>query len=122
MAATYGGSLIFGYSVSIRHQCLPPAQQVNGFFGLSGTQSLWGGLRGRVFVVRGLWFGEDLATLNGMEDVYHTYIDGIARDLVDTRGRAWPWVLLEPPEVAPRVLRDARGFYLPYQGTLRGLL
>lgn len=122
MAATYGGSAIFGYSVAMAHMLNPPAQQVNAFFGLSGLSSLWGGLRGRVFLVKGVWFGADLATLNAAESGYLTYIDGIARTLVDTRGRSFDWVLVDPPRVGERVLRDDRGFYLPYQGTLRGLV
>lgn len=121
---TYGGAAIFGYSVTITHTLNATAEQLNAFFGLSGTQSLFGGLRGRVFQVKGVLFGQDMATLNAAEATYLSFIDGVARDLVDTRGRTWPSVLVKAlvPPPQGRVLQDARGFYLPYKGLLQGLI
>src|SRR5690348_770772 len=107
MAATYGGAAIFGYAVSMQHMLNPPAEQLNGFFGLSGVSSLFGGLRGRVFAVKGLWFGASLGDLNAAEAAYVTYVDGIARTLVDTRGRSFDWVKVTPPQPGERVIQDA---------------
>jgi hypothetical protein len=122
MPASYNGSNIFGYAVQMQHMLNPPAEQLTSFFGQSGVASLFGGLRGRVFAVQGLWFGEDLSTLNNAESNFNSYVDGIARTLVDTRGRSWNFVLVKPPQPGGKVLRDGRGFYLPYRAALVGLV
>jgi hypothetical protein len=122
MAATYNGQAIFGYSVTMPHVVNPPAEQINAFFGVSGQQSLYGGTRGRVFEVSGLLYGADLIALNAAEDLFLSYIDGIARVLVDTRGRAWPNVICRTFQPQGRVIRDNRGYYLPYRALLTGLI
>lgn len=121
--ATYDGVDIFGLAVQMAHVLNPTAEQLNAFFGLSGTQSLYGGTRGRVFTVQGVLFGADLAALNAAEALYHSYIDGIARTLVDTRGRTWDQVLVKAPfQPEGRVLQDGRGYYQQYKGLLVGLV
>lgn len=119
--ATYDGINIFGLAVKMAHALNPTAEQVNAFFGLSGQQSLWGGQRGRVFEVSGVFYGETLADLNDAEALYLSYIDGIARDLVDTRERNWSSVLVKALQPGDRMLRDGRGYFLPYKGMLIGL-
>jgi hypothetical protein len=123
MPATYDGNSIFGRSVTVRHVLNPPAEQVNAFFGVGGLQSLFGGSRGRLIVVTGVLYGTDISDLNAAEATLASYCDGIARTLVDGRGRPFPSVLLRPAEVSGRVLQDADGgCYLPYQVSGLGLL
>lgn len=122
MAATYNGEAIFGLAVTMVMALNPPAEQLNEFFGISGRQSLFGGLRGRVFETSGVFFGATLIDLNAAEALFDSYHDGIARVLVDTRGRAWPSVLVRSKQPGGRVIRDARGFYLPYKALLTGLI
>lgn len=120
--ATYDGFNVFGRSVAIAHALNPPAEQINAFFGVSGTQSLFGGLRGRVFLISGVFAGVDVSALNAAESLFLSYCDGIARTLVDTRGRTWFYVKLKPPQVADRVLSDGRGLYLNYRSAAQGLV
>lgn len=122
MAATYNGEAIFGLAVTMPHVVNPPAEQLNAFFGVSGQQSLFGGMRGRVFEVSGVLFGVTLMELNNAEGLFLSYIDGIARVLVDTRGRAWPSVIVRTFQPNGRVIRDARGFYQSYRALLTGLI
>ena len=121
--ATYDGVDIFGYAVQMAHVLNATAEQLNAFFGLSGTQSLYGGQRGRAFTVQGVLYGQSIADLNAAEALYHSYLDGLARVLVDTRGRTWPQVLVKAPfQPQGKVLQDARGYYQPYKGLLVGLV
>lgn len=122
MSATYDGAAIFGLAVKIRMTPNPPAEQRTAFFGVTGQLSLYGGGRGRMFSVDGVLFGETVADLNAAEALLLSYADGVASDLEDTRGRVWPQVLLLTFQPAPKVLQDPRGFYLPYQATLAGLI
>jgi len=119
--ATYNGEDIFGYAVTMIHVLNPTAEQLNAFFGLNHQQALWGGQRGRAFEVTGLLHGADATALNNAEALYHSYIDGRARTLVDTRGRTWSSVLVKQFQPGGKVLQDNRGFYLPYKGLLVGL-
>ena len=57
MAATYDGIAVFGRSVRIDESENPAAWQFASFFGLDGVFSLFGGTRGRAFVVRGVFAG-----------------------------------------------------------------
>jgi hypothetical protein len=120
---TFDGANIFGAAVQFQHQAHPAAQQVNTFFGVSGTQTLYGGGRGRMFLVRGILLGAALADLNAAEANFLSYADGVARTLVDPRGRVWPNVLFRG-EFQP----DPRGPYptpsgwaLPYRAIFHGL-
>lgn len=122
MAASFGGDLIFGGAVRVRHVANPPAEQVNAFFGIGGLQSLYGGSRGRTFLISGVLAGTDDADLSAAEANLNSYVDGIARVLVDTRGRSWPSVILRPPEVGQIIAAADGSRYLPYQMTALGLL
>ncbi|WP_422932028.1 hypothetical protein [Singulisphaera sp. PoT] len=118
---SYGGDSMFGYAVKMKMVVNPTAEQLNQFFGISGSQSLYGGTRGRTFLVDGLFAAEDLDTLNAYEGNFLSYLDGIARTMVDTRGRAWANVLLRQLEPGEKILHDQRGLYLPYKAMFNGL-
>lgn len=120
---TYDGASIFGAAVQFQHLPQPCAQQVNTFFGVNGTQSLYGGGRGRTFLVRGILQGATMADLNAAEAAILRYADGVARTLVDPRGRPWPNVVFKG-EFQP----DPRGPYstpggwaMPYRAVFYGL-
>src|SRR5215207_6501495 len=119
--ALYDGTNIFGFAVKMMMVENPTAEQLNAFFGLHGLQAIFGGLRGRTFTVDGVFFGVYVAALNASRALWFSYVDGIARDLVDQYGDTWPQVLVKPFQPANRVLYDARGYYLPYRGVLVGL-
>ena len=120
---TYNGVNIFGAAVQFQHLAHPNAQQVNTFFGVTGTQTLFGGGRGRTFLIRGILLGATLDDLNAAEALIQSYADGVARTLVDPRGRSWPNVIYRG-ELVP----DPRGPYptptgwaLPYKAVFHGL-
>ena len=125
MAATYGGNAIFGEAETIVHAVNPSAQQLNEFFGVSGRQSLWGGFRGRVFMANGVLFGSGTAGINAVEAAFASYAgDGVARVLIDARGRAWPSVLCESFSPDGRVKLDANSgmYFFAYKATFTGLV
>ncbi|WP_165221957.1 hypothetical protein [Aquisphaera insulae] len=120
---TYDGNNIFGAAVQFQHVAHPNAQQVNTFFGVNGTQSLFGGQRGRIFLIRGILLGASLDELNAAEATLRSYADGEARILVDPRGRTWPNVIFrgEFHSDAQGPLRTVRGWALPYRAVFHGL-
>jgi hypothetical protein len=120
---TFDGANIFGAAVQFQHLANPTAQQMNTFFGVSGTQTLYGGGRGRMFLVRGVLLGATTADLNAAESALLSYADGVARTLVDSRGRVWPNVLFrgefQPDPRGPYATRS--GWALPYRAVFHGL-
>jgi hypothetical protein len=92
---TYNGSPMFGLVTSFQHVANATAQQIDAFFGVSGNLALFGGARGRVFMIAGTFHEYDIGTLNADEALVMSFADGIARTLVDTRGRAWPNVIFK---------------------------
>jgi hypothetical protein len=120
---TYDGNNIFGAAVQFQHVVHPNAHQVNTFFGVSGTQALYGGGRGRMFLIRGIHLGTSLGDLNAAEAAFLTYADGESRVLVDPRGRAWPNVIFRgefyPDAQGP--LRTVSGWAQPYRAVFHGL-
>jgi hypothetical protein len=121
--ATYNGASIFGAAVRVQQIGHPNAQQINAFFGVSGTQTLYGGGRGRLFLIRGILLGSTIAELNAAEAVFQGYADGTARTLVDPRGRNWPNVIFRgefvPDSGGP--LPTVGGWALPYRAVFYGL-
>jgi hypothetical protein len=120
---TYDGASIFGAAIQFQHLPHPNSQQVTTFFGVNGTQTLYGGGRGRMFLVRGILLATTTAELNAAEASFQSYADGVARTLVDPRGRVWTNVLFRG-EFHP----DPRGPYatpggwaLPYRAVFHGL-
>jgi hypothetical protein len=122
--AYYDGNAIFGLAVAVQHLPNPSAQQTTGFFGVTGTQLVFGGGRGRVFQIKGVLIGVDLAGLAAAEATLLSYDDGIARTLTDCWGRNWPQVVFtgqyQPDPVGPRPFDG--GWALAYRATFRGLL
>jgi hypothetical protein len=120
---SYNGASIFGAAVRVQHVARPNAQQLNAFFGVTGTQTLFGGGRGRLFLIRGILLGSTIAELNSFEAVFQGYADGVARTLVDPRGRSWPNVIFrgefvpEPGSPFP----TTGGWALPYRAVFYGL-
>jgi hypothetical protein len=87
----------------------PRENQLNAFFGLSGLESLDGGLRGRVTHVTGLLYGTSAPLLASAEALFRSFNDGSARTLVDTLGATWPNVRLESFQPQGRVRRSPAG-------------
>jgi hypothetical protein len=116
---TYDGSNIFGVAVSCVMVLNPAAEQVNAFFGVTGVQSLFGGLRGRVFEVSGVLVAPDPVTLNSYEMTFESYIDGIPRVLIDGFLTAWPNVKLLQFQRQGRVLNGVTVCARPYKALFR---
>jgi hypothetical protein len=121
--ASYGGGLIFGSAVSIVQIPNSNAQQVTSFFGVSGSLTLYGGGRGRLFLVAGVLTAASIPDLNATESLLLSYADGVARTLIDTRGRAWLNVIFRGEfRPDPRGARPTdQGWCLPYKLVLHGL-
>lgn len=134
---SYGGEPIFGLAVSMQMVSNPTANQVTEFFGVIGTFNLWGGSRGRMFLVEGTLLGQGfdvfqgMASLNAAEAGFHALADGIGRDLIDTRGQLWSTVVFDDVfQPDPRGPRPVMGLYnldgsnawgLRYKAAFRGL-
>ncbi|WP_337176953.1 hypothetical protein [Paludisphaera sp.] len=120
---TYNGENIFGSAVQFQHVAKPRAQQTVAFFGVSGIQVLDGGGRGRIFLIRGVLTAPSLAALGAAEGRFHDYADGVARVLVDNRGRAWPNVVFKGELVpdARGAISTGSGWALPYRAAFHGL-
>lgn len=123
MPPTYGGAAIFGRSVSIHTTNDPSAEQINHFFGLSGTERLYGGLTGRVTLASGVLAAETPAGLAAIREQFRAFeTDGLARTLVDTLGVSWSWVVLHQwRQAGDKILADRRGYYIPYRATFKHL-
>lgn len=121
--AAYGGAFIFGAAVKCSMVKNPSAEQMNAFFGVNGTQRMFGGSRGRAFFVEGVLFGATMGDLSDAELIILSYEDGIGRAFVDSYGRSWPSVVFRG-EYQPqgRILQDARGFYQEYKVIFHGLI
>jgi hypothetical protein len=107
--ASFGGVNIFGTAVSIVTADNPREKQINAYFGLSGLESLDGGLRGRVTHITGLLYGNSALLLAAVEAQFRSFNDGIARTLVDTLGTSWPNVRLESFQPQGRVRQSPSG-------------
>jgi hypothetical protein len=119
----YGGVPMFGLVTSMVHAPHPCAQQVDAFFGVPGNISLFGGSRGRAFMIQGVLQDVDLGSLNADEALIHSYADGIARALFDTRGQTWLNVVFfdefQPDPMGPRP--SDVGWVLPYRMVMHRL-
>jgi hypothetical protein len=121
---TLDGNSIFGTAVSVVQNPHPNAQQINQFFGIDGLQTLFGGTRGRRFIISGVLSGSTMSTLNAVEATLLSYADGLTHTLVDNRGRIWPNVIFRgefsPSPAGPRPLAGG-GWCLPYRLVMEGL-
>jgi hypothetical protein len=100
---------IFGTAVSMTTADNPRENQLNAFFGLSGLESLDGGMRGRVTYVTGLLYGASPPALAAAEAGFRSFNDGVARPLVDTLGTTWPSVRLQFFQPQGRVRQSPAG-------------
>lgn len=125
--AAYDGGNIFGYCKSFVHLPNSSVAQENGFFGVNGTHSLFGGSRGRVFQIQGYFIGDSFGDCFDAEAVLLSYADGIVRNLVDNFGRVYPNVLFEgrytPDPTGPHesVVGGLNKYSLEYKCEFRGL-
>jgi uncharacterized membrane protein len=111
---SFNGSLIFGVAVKMATQDNPRIAQLNAFFGLSGLESLDGGLQGRYTSAAGILAGGSIADLGAAEAAFRSYNDGNAYVLVDSYGFVWPQVKLESFEPQGRILTLAGQGYIRY--------
>ncbi len=121
---TYDGINIFGAAVQLQQVASANAQQMNAFFGVTGTQTLFGGGRGRTFLIQGILLADTMDDLNAAESLLQSYADGVARTLVDQRGRAWPNVIYRGefvPDLRGPYLTAGGGWALPYKAQFYGL-
>jgi len=120
---TYGGIPMFGLVTSMQAMMNPTAQQLDQFFGVSGNLALFGGTRGVVFAIAGVFQEQDIPTLGEDLAFLRNYADGIARPLADTMGMLWQNVIFEgqliPDPMGPRPTDT--GWAIPYRMTMRGL-
>lgn len=123
MNPSFGNIFIFGTACHVVHLPHPVALQKDGFFGVSGMTSLFGGGRGRTFEIAGVLVSSDLSGVIAAEGSLLSYADGIARTFVDTQGRAWPNVIFEGEyQASPEGPKSTDfGWCLPYRCILRGL-
>jgi hypothetical protein len=121
---TLDGNSIFGSAVTVVHTPNRNAQQINHYFGIDGQQTLFGGTRGRSFVISGVLSAPSIAALNSVEATLLSYADGLTHTLVDSRGRIWPNVIFRgeytPSPMGPRALAGG-GWCLPYRLVMEGL-
>lgn len=123
MAVTLGGEAVFGTAVRVRHCPADVEVQVGSYFGVGGLTSLAGGGRGRRFEVSGVFVGPDTAAVMAFEASLLSMADGVAREFVDSQGRAWANVQFEgaylPSSDGPK--ETDTGWALPYWCELVGL-
>jgi hypothetical protein len=115
---TYGGVAIFGYASRLVPQTNESASQKNEFFGVKGVQSLYGGGRGRTFVVRFVLV-DNHGDLASQIATIENYDDGIGRTLAETvLGRSWDHVIFkQAKQVSERILA---GPVVEYEAYLEG--
>lgn len=121
---TYGGSAVFGTAVSIRHQPNATAQQINSFFGIQGTQAVFGGLRGRTFLVEGLFVASTAPGLRALQAALLAFADGVPRTLYDTLGYSWSNVIYKGEFQEGRIAFNPNGlagYCQPYKTVFIGL-
>jgi Ca2+-binding RTX toxin-like protein len=123
---TFNGDSIFGLAVRMAHVAAATDQQITSFFGQGGQLSMFGGKRGRTFMVVGCFVADDVSGLNDAEAIFQSYADGFAYELVDTRGRTWQQVQfrgeLQLSEVGPCPRVDTPGWGISYKAVLHGLI
>jgi hypothetical protein len=119
--ASYDGANIFGAAVRIRHIPRAGAEQINSFFGITGTQAIYGGGRGRIFEVQGLFLAPNPLAIRAIEAALLSYADGVPRVLVDTYGTAWPNVIFKGEYQPGDLAFTADGYAQPYKAVFHGL-
>lgn len=116
---TYDGVNLFGYAVKTRMIQNPSAAQINEFFGVTGTQSLYGGGRGRTFLIDGVLTAPDYPTLQTLIGQILSYDDGIGRVFYHPVYGTWGSVVFRKFEPGERIIW---GCALPYKAQFDGLI
>jgi hypothetical protein len=97
---------------------------MNVWFGINGQQTLFGGTRGRTFMISGVLAGESLLDINNAETALLSYADGLPHTLVDNRGRTWSNVIFrgeyQPSAEGPKPLAGG-GWCLPFKCVLEAM-
>lgn len=86
--ASYG-LFDLGAAVTVAVVHNPSEKQINTFFGYSGVQSVWGGQRGRVIEVTGVFAASTAAGCYAIRDQLRALDDGVARVLTDNTGTTY---------------------------------
>jgi hypothetical protein len=122
--ALLDGSAIFGLSTKVIHNPNAVAHQESQFFGVNGTQTLFGGSRGRMFMISGVLVGSSFADIAAAEANLLSFADGNTHILVDNLGRTFQNVIFkgeyQPFDQGPRPLAGG-GLALPFRAVLYGL-
>jgi hypothetical protein len=119
---TYDGNSIFGYATKTRMEVNPSAAQINEFFGTTGMQSLFGGGRGRVFLIEGVLGADSTSDLNSAIALILSYDDGVGRVFEHPIWGAWPSVVFRRWIPGERFLFSGGNWYLPYKAQFDGLI
>lgn len=121
--AAYYDVMSLGSAVNVTMIPNPSEKQINVFFGYNGVQSLWGGRRGRIFDVRGLFVGADRAAVDALRDALLAYDDGVARTLTDTSGTVWSNVVFTGMwQQTNKYMWTGGNMALPYHAVFEGRL
>lgn len=118
-----GSPSLFGVATNVTYGPIPAVRQENQFFGLDGTQSLHGGIRGTQINVRGVLVGETIDDVGDAQVLLNSYVDGVGRTFVDNFGRSYANVLVtsfvipDPVGIKPCNF----GYAMPYTITLQWL-
>lgn len=114
--ATLDGANVFGYVIGSTWIPNADAAQVNAFFGVNGTLSLYGGSRGSVILIDAIFlatgFDEPTAAAAVMaaEANLFTFADGLGHTYADPMGRVFDNVLFrrkyqaDPAGIKPYVM------------------
>lgn len=118
------GSAVFGLSTKVIMNPNAVAHQESQFFGVNGQQTLFGGSRGRMFMISGVLVANDYPGIAAAEANLLSFADGNAHTLIDNWGRSWPNVVFkaeyQPFDQGPRPLAGG-GLCLPYRAVFYGL-
>lgn len=100
------------------------AQQINEFFGIQGNQSLYGGSRGRMFLIQGVFLAQAIGLVFLSEQLLLSYADGFSHTLVDNFGNVYQNVVFDADYQRTGIPRPAAGgigYAMPYRAAMRGL-
>jgi hypothetical protein len=119
---TLDGNAIFGDAVTTVHTPIGSGRLAGNFAGRDASPRIFGGNRGRRWIITGILKGATLSALNEAEATLVSYNDGMSHTLVDDRGRIWPNVVFRgeyvPSATGPRPLAEG-GWCLAYRLTLQ---
>lgn len=124
--ATFDGQFVFGVAVRVKHVPNAAAIQEAAYCGANGVVSSYGGGRGRIFQVQGLFVGDSRASCAANESIMLSFADGLGHTLVDNLDNIWTDVIFkgEIDTLDGGPIRGTSGGYAwfwPYKLLLRGL-